>query len=249
MIKVVRITGRMTGGPARQAAYLHRSLRDSFTTVLVVGSVEHGEQDMRYLLEDSVGVLEIPAMSRKVRFWSDLASFWKIVRILMREKPDIVHTHTAKAGMLGRAAAVLTGVPVRVHTYHGNVFQGYFGKNTTRMVIALERLLNVLTTRVIAISESQIEEVVDRFRVVARRKVAIVRNGFDLSSMSVSEQQRVEARQRLRIADDEVLVVWAGRIAPIKNVPLLLEVVRRSAHLSKIRVSRCWRRLRPRTGR
>ena len=145
--KVVRIIGRMNGGgPARQVAYLHRSLRGSFETILVIGAIEHGEHDMRYLLEDSIGVVEIPSMSRSVKVWSDLVSLVKITQLLLREKPDIVHTHTAKAGVLGRIAALLAGVPVRVHTYHGNVFQGYFGKRTSRLIIAIERMLNRVTT-------------------------------------------------------------------------------------------------------
>jgi len=234
--KVVRIIGRMNGGgPARQVAYLHRSLRSSFETILVIGAVEPGEYDMRYLLEDSIGVVEIPSMSRSVKVWSDLVSLITITRLLLRERPDIVHTHTAKAGVLGRVAALLAGVPVRIHTYHGNVFQGYFGKRTSRLIIAIERMLNRVTTRVIAISESQAEELVGRFRVADRRKVAIIRNGFDLSAMTVSERQRVEVRQTLGIASDDLLVVWAGRIAPIKNLPLLLEVANRASHLPKIK--------------
>src|SRR5271165_4001470 len=223
------------GGPARQVAYLHRSLRSSFETILVIGAVEPGEYDMRYLLEDSIGVVEIPSMSRSVKVWSDLVSLITITRLLLRERPDIVHTHTAKAGVLGRVAALLAGVPVRIHTYHGNVFQGYFGKRTSRLIIAIERMLNRVTTRVIAISESQAEELVGRFRVADRRKVAIIRNGFDLSAMTVSERQRVEVRQTLGIASDDLLVVWAGRIAPIKNLPLLLEVANRASHLPKIK--------------
>ena len=153
MKKVVRIIGRMNGGgPARQVAYLHHALRSSFETILVVGAIEQGEQDMRYLLEDSIGVIEIPSMSRSVKGRSDLASLIKITQLLLREKPDIVHTHTAKAGVLGRLAAIIAGVPIRVHTYHGNVFQGYFGRRASSLIIAIEGMLNRFTTRVIAIS-------------------------------------------------------------------------------------------------
>src|SRR5450631_4498307 len=176
------------GGPARQVAYLHRALRGSFETRLVVGMVDSGEQDMRYILDDSVGVIEIPSMSRSVKGWSDLVSVIKITLLLLRERPDIVHTHTAKAGVLGRIAALVAGVPIRVHTYHGNVLQGYFGNRTSRLIAAIERVLNRVTTCVIAISESQADEIVGRFRVADRRKVAIVRNGFDLSAMAVPDR-------------------------------------------------------------
>jgi len=236
MRKLVRIIGRMNGGgPARQVAYLHRALRGSFATTLVVGSIERGEQDMRYLLQDSLGVVEIPSMSRSVKVWSDLASLIRITRLLLREKPDIVHTHTAKAGMLGRVAAMLAGVPVRVHTYHGNVFHGYFGGATTRLVIAAERMLNRFTTRVIAISESQAEELAQQFRVARREQIAIVRNGFDLGALADLDHERCEVRRGLQVNDEELLVVWAGRLVSIKNVPLLLEVIRLASRLPKVK--------------
>ncbi len=236
MKKIVRIIGRMNGGgPARQVAYLHQSLRGSFETILVVGAIDHGEEDMRYLLEDSAGVVEIPSMSRSVKGWSDFASFTRIVRVLLRERPDIVHTHTAKAGVLGRIAAIVAGVPIRVHTYHGNVFQGYFGQRTSRLIIAIERLLNRFTTRVVAISESQAEELVARFRVARRQQVTIVRNGLDLQALADTAHLRSEARRDLGLNEDDFLVVWAGRLVHVKNVPLLLDVVRQAAVFPRVR--------------
>src|SRR5450631_294544 len=223
------------GGPARQVAYLHRALRGSFETRLVVGMVDSGEQDMRYILDDSVGVIEIPSMSRSVKGWSDLVSVIKITLLLLRERPDIVHTHTAKAGVLGRIAALLAGVPIRVHTYHGNVFQGYFGRHTTRIIIAIERMLNRVTTRVVAISESQAQELVEKFCVARRDQIAIVKNGFDLRGLAGSVQLRHAARRDLSLSEDDFLVVWAGRLVPIKNVPLLLEVVRQAARLPRVK--------------
>jgi hypothetical protein len=102
-------------------------------------------------------------MSRPVRLWSDLLAFLRIFRILRREQPDLVHTHAAKAGTLGRLAATLLRVPVRVHTYHGHVFHGYFGTLQTRIWLAIERTLNKITTRTVVISESQ-EELVEKYK-------------------------------------------------------------------------------------
>jgi glycosyltransferase involved in cell wall biosynthesis len=224
--KLVRIIGRMNGGgPARQVAFLHRALRDSFDTRLIVGAIEDGEQDMRYLLPDATGVIEVPSMSRSVKGWSDLVSLARITRILLREKPDIVHTHTAKAGVIGRIAALLSGVPVRIHTYHGNIFHAYFGKTATRLIMATERLLNRFTTRVIAISDSQAEELAERFSVARRQQIVIVRNGFDLRPLTDLDKLRGQARLHFHLRDEDRLVVWAGRLVPIKNLPLLLEVV------------------------
>jgi len=133
-LKVVRIIGRLNvGGPARQACLLHERLRPEFQTVLITGRPDVGEKDMSYLLDSNAGVYRIESMSRPVSLLGDLASLFVIYRILRREKPDIVHTHTAKAGAIGRMAAVLAGVPVRIHTFHGHVFAGYFGPFKTRL--------------------------------------------------------------------------------------------------------------------
>src|SRR2546428_12587482 len=97
--KVVRIIGRLNvGGPARQACFLHQALRNNFDTVLIAGHLDEQEGDMSYLLTSEVGVRWIRSMSRPVRLWTDFLSFLHIVRILRAERPDIVHTHAAKAG-------------------------------------------------------------------------------------------------------------------------------------------------------
>jgi glycosyltransferase involved in cell wall biosynthesis len=236
MKKVVRIIGRMNGGgPARQVAHLHQALRGTFDTVLVVGRVEEGEQDMRYLLRDSSGVHEVPSMSRSIKGFSELASLIRIVRLLQREKPDIVHTHTSKAGVLGRMAAIVTRVPVRVHTYHGHVFHGYFGATATKLILTIERTLNRFTTRVIAISPSQADDLAGKFRVAKREQIAVVRTGFDLAALGDADRFRSKARRDLGVSDDEVLVVWAGRLVEIKNIPLLLEVVRLARRTPRIK--------------
>ena len=101
--KVVRIIARLNvGGPARQACILHEKLAPYFDTHLVIGGLADGEQDMSYLLSSRRNVLQLPQMSREVSFWSDVLAFWRILRFLRKERPDIVHTHTAKAGALGR---------------------------------------------------------------------------------------------------------------------------------------------------
>src|SRR5690348_8109779 len=145
--KIVRIIGRLNvGGPARQACFLHEALRGNFDTVLIAGHLDEQEGDMSYLLTSEEGVRWIGSMSRPDRLWSDFLAFLHIVRILRMEKPHLVHTHTAKAGALGRLAATLLRVPIRVHTYHGHVFHGYFGPLQTRIWLTIERTLNRITT-------------------------------------------------------------------------------------------------------
>lgn len=237
MKKVVRVIGRMSGGgPPHQAAYLHKALRSAFDTVLVIGKAEEDERDMRYLLEDSENVVEIPAMSRSLNVWSDLVSLFAITRVLVRERPDVVHTHTPKAGLLGRMAAFLAGVPVRIHTYHGHGFSGYLGRAGSKAVIAVERLLNKLTTHIIAISKLQALEITSKYRVAPTSKVTVICNGIDLSRFAGADLERSEARRQLGIDSHEVLVVWAGRFTPIKDVPLLLRVAERTAQIPNVKI-------------
>ena len=225
--KLVRIIGRLNvGGPARQACLLHEQLADCFQTRLIAGSLGAGEHDMSYLLSSERDVVRLPEMSREVSFGSDARAFWKIFRFLRRERPDIVHTHTAKAGALGRLAAWLAGVPIIIHTYHGHVFQGYFSPAKSRVYLAVERALGRLTTRVIAISKSQSQELGTCYRVVPREKLAVVQNGFELEGCA--SMRREDARRVLGLVPGDFVVTWAGRMAPIKDVKLLAEVIRRA---------------------
>lgn len=223
-LKVVRIIGRLNvGGPARQACLLHERLRPEFQTVLITGRPDAGEKDMSYLLDSNAGVYRIESMSRPVSLFADLASLLAIYRILRREKPDIVHTHTAKAGTIGRVAAALAGVPVRIHTFHGHVFAGYFGRFTTRVYLAIERFLARFTTRIVTVSEGQAEELAEQYRVSRREKILVIRNGFEWND---SKTSRDEVRRELGIRPEQTAVLWIGRMAPIKGVPLLAEIVR-----------------------
>lgn len=226
--KVVRIIARLNvGGAARQACLLHAELAGAFETRLIVGSLAQGEEDMSYLLASERGVLRLPQMSRAISPWRDWVAFWRILRFLRRERPDIVHTHTAKAGALGRLAAWLAGVPSIVHTYHGNVFHGYFGFLKSRIVLSVERMLGRMSTQVIAISDSQRQELCAQYRVVSPDKVALVPNGFELAQFSRGD--RAQARRKFGLPQESFVVAWAGRMVPVKDVQLLGQVIRRAA--------------------
>ena len=223
-LKIVRIIGRLNvGGPARQACLLHEQLRPEFQTVLISGRPDNGEEDMSYLLSSGEGVVWVDSMSRPVRIFSDLRSLLAIYRTLRREKPDIVHTHTAKAGTLGRIAAIVARIPVRIHTFHGHVFSGYFGNLKTRLYLTIERILARLTTRIVTVSEGQETELAETYRVASRSKFQVVRNGFEWKD---SSRQREEIRAELGIKPDQIAVLWTGRMVPIKGIDLLADVVR-----------------------
>jgi glycosyltransferase involved in cell wall biosynthesis len=186
---------------------------------------------MSYLLPSEENVYRLPQMSREVSALDDAVAFWQIWKLLRRERPEIVHTHTAKAGVLGRAAAWLAGVPVIVHTYHGHVFHGYFGPAKTRMFIAVERLMARLSARIIAVSESQKRELALQYRIAPPEKFSVVHNGFDLERFT--RNSREAARKMLGLEPDELAIVWAGRIVPVKDVELLGQVIRAASAVSE----------------
>lgn len=225
--KLVRILGRLTGGPARHACLLHERLTPWFDTKLVIGGLSPGEHDMGYLLSSEDNVLRVDEMGRHISVLSDLRALWKLFRFLRREHPEIVHTHTAKAGALGRIASWLARVPVIVHTYHGHVFHSYFSPIKTRVYLAIERALGTITTHVIAISESQRDELCDTYRVISRAKTTVIQNGFNFGHFS--SEERGKARKELGIRDDSFVFVWAARMAPVKDVELLAQVILRTA--------------------
>jgi glycosyltransferase involved in cell wall biosynthesis len=176
-------------------------------------------------IRDADGVY-IEDLVRRVSPLRDVRALWRIYRELCRLQPDIVHTHTAKAGTLGRIAAWLAGVPVRVHTFHGHVFHGYFARWQTAVYIAIERLLARITTRIIAISPRQADELRKYLRVSAE-KISVIPLGFDLGRFVGIDTDA--ARRRFRAAvgarDDQILVTMVGRLTAIKNHTLALRAL------------------------
>src|SRR5829696_4270524 len=165
-MKIVRIIARLNvGGPARHVVWLTKNLQgQEFQSVLLTGTVPDGEEDMSYFAaENGVAPVFIPEMSRELSA-KDIISLWKIFRLLMREKPDIIHTHTAKAGTIGRVAGFfyrwfLWKNLKMIHTYHGHVFHSYYGRRKTSLFLFIERVLALFTDRIIAISNQQKAEI------------------------------------------------------------------------------------------
>jgi glycosyltransferase involved in cell wall biosynthesis len=232
-VKVVRIIARLNiGGPALHTTHLSAGLADSWPTLLVAGEVDAGEADLYdEAVQRGVNVARVPELGRRLRPWQDLVALFKLVRLLRRTRPQIVHTHTAKAGTLGRVAAVLAGVPVRVHTFHGHVFHGYFGPGATRVFLAVERLLARFTTCVVTVSQSQADELVHTWRICPPEKMRAIPLGLELDRFAPERTAglRGDLRAELGVGDDEPVVTIVGRLAPIKNHGLLLDAAARLA--------------------
>ena len=155
-VKILRVIARLNiGGPAVHVINLCAGLdAQHFETTLVCGDVGLHEGDMGYLAAAAgVQPVVMPTLQRAIAPITDLVALWQLYKLMRRIRPQIVDTHTFKAGALGRVAAWLAGVPVRLHTFHGHVFQGYGGGLQSMLIVQLERALGRLTTRVFGVSQ------------------------------------------------------------------------------------------------
>jgi glycosyltransferase involved in cell wall biosynthesis len=152
----------------------------------------------------------------------DLKALAKLCRLIRQEQPHIVDTHTAKAGLLGRLAALLAGVPIVVHTYHGHVLHGYYGPLTDWFLRSMERTLAFITDQIITVSEQVKRELVS-YAVAPPSKIAVIPLGFDLQPFLACQDHRGQFRHELGIPDGARLVAIVGRLYPIKNHRLFLD--------------------------
>jgi len=223
-IRICRVIARLNiGGPAIHVLNLSSLMdRDRFETLLITGRVGPNEGEMDYLAK-SLGVtpVVIPALGRDISPLSDVKSILCLWRIIRRYKPHVVHTHTAKAGTVGRIAAALGRVPVIVHTFHGHVLHGYFSPLKSKCFIAIERVLSLLTTRIITLSPQQREEL--GRCIGAKRKMEIIRLGFDLSKF-LAPCEKMVARKNLGLPGEKWIVASVGRLTAVKNLALFVDV-------------------------
>lgn len=247
-MKIVRIIARLNvGGPARHVVWLTEQLnKGEFESVLIAGTVPPGEANMNYVAEEhGVQPVFIEEMSRELSP-KDIVSLVKIYREIRRQRPDVIHTHTAKAGTLGRAAALLFkwltpgARSVRVvHTFHGHVFHSYYGRVKTRVFVLIEKFLaRFATDKIVVISSQQFQEIHEDVGIGRREQFEIIPLGVDLSVFDHIEEKRRSFRQEIGVRDDQLLVGFVGRLTEIKNVSLYLQVaasLQRGAAFDSIR--------------
>lgn len=241
-MKVVRIIARLNvGGPARHVVWLSAGLESAgYETVLVAGVVPPGEDDMSYFAaERGVEPVIIPQMSREISP-KDAVTVWKLFQLFRRERPDIVHTHTAKAGTVGRVAGLfyrwltpstLWGRPRRcrfVHTYHGHIFHSYYGRLKTRLFLLIEKVLaRLVTDRIVVISPQQYREIHEEFGVGRARQFRVIPLGLDTNAFADWERRQETLRTELGAGPDDILVGIVGRLTEVKNHALFLEMAAR----------------------
>ncbi len=238
MPRILRIINRLNlGGPTYNAAYLSAFLTPGYETLLVAGMKDESEESSEYIVEQlGLKPVYISEMKRELNAAADYKAYRSIRKLIKDFKPDIVHTHAAKPGTLGRLAAAHEKVPVIVHTFHGHVFHSYFGKVKTQLFLTVERYLAAKSTAIIAISESQKEELVNQYKICNTEKIKIVPLGFDLLRFrNHQEEQRKTFRNQYHLNDDTVAIGIIGRLVPVKNHPLFIRSIKQLQQLTTIK--------------
>lgn len=223
MKKIIRIIARLNiGGPTIHVTNLNYYLdkQYGYQSTLIYGSLAEGEGSMEYkATEKQLKTILIPELGREISPLKDIATIWQLVKILRQERPDIVHTHTAKAGTVGRIAARLALVPKVYHTFHGHVFHSYFSPLKTKLFIYIEKFLALLSTKIVVISEQQKQEILS-FGITSAKKLVVIPLGFELHTFRLAENYWHKA---YAIPQHIKLVGIVGRLVPVKNHKFFLE--------------------------
>ncbi len=238
--KIIRIIARLNiGGPAIHAILLTAGLnKEKFESILITGAVSASEGDMSYLAQNKgVAPVLINELGREISWKDDLAALWKIFKIIRDEQPDIVHTHTAKAGALGRLVVALVNYGLffkvksrnrikLVHTFHGHVFHSYFGWLKSNIFIFIERFLALITDKIVVISCEQANDISNKYNVCNREKISIVPLGLDLDKYLYNKCDGARFRSEFSIKNDCLLIGLIGRLVPVKNHKMFFDAAK-----------------------
>lgn len=230
-IKVLRIISRMNiGGPSIHVKNLTENMNPNrFVTRLLTGSVSAGEGDMSYIANFGEDVrIEIPELQREISPYKDLIALIKVIKTINNFNPDIVHSHTSKAGTISRLAAAIYNLFQRerlitVHTFHGHVLDGYFSRSKSILILLFERLMAMVTDTIIAISTTQKWELSKKYKIASARKFATIGLGFNLFPFVNNGQYNGRLRQELGASEETLLIGIVGRMVPIKNHKMFLD--------------------------
>lgn len=222
--RLLRVITRLNiGGPATHVVLANEGLEKlGWETLLIHGNVEPDEAEVE--LDDvQVPMQRLPALVRPIQPRSDMVALTTLVKAIRGFRPQIIHTHLSKAGLIGRSAAMLASSAPRVHTFHGTVFSGYFGKRSSQAIVRAERFLGHHTTRLIALSEVQRNEMLDQ-RLAPPERIRIVPLGLRLEEFRSRDQ--AASRRSLGMPEDRPVVLAIGRLVPIKRIDRLLAAFR-----------------------
>lgn len=220
--RVMLVIARMNvGGPAVLVADLMRKLDSSkFEVRLVTGYCEENESDYLNEVATDLKAVRIPGFGRSISIKNDLKTFFLLMREIRRFKPDVVHTHTAKAGFLGRVAAFIARPSAkRIHTFHGHLLNGYFGSRKVQIVASLEKVLGLITYKFVAIGNVVKNDLV-RVGIAKHSKFEVIYPGLQ----NLDLYPKLSARKILGLDPKKIYLVYVGRLTQIKRPDRLIDL-------------------------
>ena len=227
-IRVMHVIARMNvGGPAVLVADLMRNVNTvDFHSTLVTGYCDENESDYLDEVATDIKATRIPGFGRSISASKDLKVLFLIIREIRSFKPDVIHTHTAKAGVLGRIAAIISYPRAkRVHTFHGHLLHGYFDSRKVKLVVLLEKMLGVFTYKLIAIGNVVKRDLLDA-GIGNENKFEVIYPGLQ----DLDLYPRIEAKEKLGLDLTKNYIVFVGRLTQIKRPDRLIELARYIAH-------------------
>jgi glycosyltransferase involved in cell wall biosynthesis len=235
MAKILHIITRLDmGGSAQNTLLSCEELSGKHETILVHGlSYESGMTDLEKQIvengiekakKNGVKVLSLPSMIRSIRPVKDFKALLSLVWLIFKEKPDVVHTHSSKAGILGRIAAKIVGVPHIIHTPHGHVFYGHFGFLASKIFLWVEKVFSRLTDRIVALTDGEKNDYIN-LSVCSPDKLLKIHSGVDLKQFMQPNGNLAEKRRSLGLEQKEAVIGFVGWLIPIKGPEYLLKAM------------------------
>ncbi len=211
------------GGNTADAVTLAHHLSPMYNISILYGEKETDEIEMSFFIQQypHIRFIKIPSLHRTIHPWYDFATYRRLKKLLREHKPHIVHTHGFKSGWLGRRAAYQTGVPVIIHTYHGHIFHSYYNRFISSFIVSIERWLATFSTRLIVICPQQAHEISTVFRIAKPEKIATIFLGIEKENYKPVGKG---LRETYGVPDDAVIISVIGRLVPIKNHRLFVEI-------------------------
>lgn len=215
------------GGQAVDTIPLAWHLNNDFNILILFGEKEKDEIEPDFLLKQYAGLRlkKIKYLRRSINPFIDVFAFFSILYTIVTFKADIIHTHGAKSGFIGRVAAWCTGVRVIIHTFHGHFFHSYFSKTVSGIIALVERMIGNITTSAVALSELQKSELVNTYKILPAAKIKIIPLGFAFDQLNESATFRESFRSRYGLKPTDVAIGIVGRIVAVKNHPFFVNVV------------------------
>lgn len=223
-IKILHIITRLDKGGSAENTLLTASgvNKEKFKAALISGNTNDPRKEIaNFITQEEIDYILLPELVRQIAFLKDIKAFWKIYGFIKKEGFDIVHTHTSKAGILGRWAAKLAGTKIIVHTPHGHIFYGYFSWFKTKLFIYLERLTALITDRIITLTYRGKEEHL-KYRIARPDKFVPIYSGIEVEKFTNFKVDIIKEKERLNIPPDTPVIGTVSRLEPIKGIQYLI---------------------------